>query len=552
MTTPLTQTSSDRAAPLAGEAGGDSVVNDSSRVTFRRFARQSAVLAWAGLVVFWGFYALDHFRAGAGATGGPGLLSRYFAFDPASVANTVTALEGVNASVFGIVITVVSIIVQLSSARYTGVAHAFLRDRVNIIVAAYFVITCVASVWLSASVNTQYAPMITLTALLAMTTTGLVIMVPYFGYVFWFLEPQNIIRRIREAAVAQVNQGASQPDREKCFVAQAKMLSALEELTDIANSSISGKDKIVASDAVDALKDFAIEYSKSKGTASDAWMSIGPHIKQNPDFVAMDAELRRDLEIRRGWVEWKVMRQFMNIYNESLTSMRDINYLIAIDTRYIGEQACRSKDPELVALVFRFLNSYLRTTLNAKDVRTAYNVLNQYRKLTETLLDQGNHAAALEAVRHMKYYGLVSFGMNLSFVTETVGYDLSSIAQHAHKLKSPLENAILSEFLELDRGPFLLGQEQALIGVRKAQVKLAAYYIECGEETRARAIANDMRFEAKERLRQIYTQLAAVEHKDYWEIIDRGGNFEYMPPELRACLPTFFGWLEIGPQGETA
>ena len=33
------------------------------------------------------------------------------------------------------------------------------------------------------------------------------------------------------------------------------------------------------------------------------------------------------------------MRQYLGIYNEALASMRDINYLIAIDTRYIGEAA---------------------------------------------------------------------------------------------------------------------------------------------------------------------------------------------------------------------
>jgi hypothetical protein len=378
-----------------------------------------------------------------------------------------------------------------------------------------------------------------------MTTGGFVIMVPYFGYVFWFLEPQNIVRRIREDAIAQVRDGALKHDQRICFGAQAQALFALEELTDITNSSISGKDKIVASAAVDALKDFAIEYLKVKPNASQTWMSIGPEIRQNPDFVAMDSESRGDLELRRTWVEWKVMRQFLSIYNEALGAMRDISYLIAIDTRYIGEAASQAKDVELVDLVFRFLNSYIRATLNARDVRTAYNVLNQYRKLVETMLQQGNHKAALAAVRHMKYYGLVSFEMNISFVTETVAYDLSTIAQLAHEAASPLEGEMLSEFLELDRGPFLQGQEKALVGVRKAQVKLAAYYIACGEEARARKIADDMRDEPIERLRQIRKQLEAVVSKDFWEIIDRGHNFEYMPPRQRACLGVFFEWLNV-------
>ena len=35
------------------------------------------------------------------------------------------------------------------------------------------------------------------------------------------------------------------------------------------------------------------------------------------------------------------------------------------------------------ALAVKFMNTYLRATLNARDVRTAYNVLNQYRQLAE-------------------------------------------------------------------------------------------------------------------------------------------------------------------------
>jgi hypothetical protein len=81
------------------------------------------------------------------------------------------------------------------------------------------------------------------------------------------------------------------------------------------------------------------------------------------------------------------------------------------------------------------------------------------------------------------------------------------------------------------------------MGVRRAQAKLAAYYIMTGQEARARAIANDMRDEPQDRLQAIERQLQAVDNKDFWEIVDRGRNFEWMPAEQRACLATFFGWL---------
>ena len=142
----------------------------------------------------------------------------------------------------------------------------------------------------------------------------------------------------------------------------------------------------------------------------------------------------------------------------------------------------------------------------------------------------------------MKYYGHVSFDMNLTFVTETVAYDISSLCEYAHELGAEEEDTMLANFLELDRPLRVRSQESALLGVRKAQVKLAAYYLFKGEEAKARTIAEDMKAEPQDRLIAIRHSLLQVTSKDFWEIIDRGRNFEYMPPAQRAHLATFFSW----------
>ncbi|MEQ1490116.1 MAG: DUF2254 family protein [Terricaulis sp.] len=524
------------------------MIHSGNTEAFRMFAMRAAILACSAIAVFWLFYAVDfavHAAMRPDASAGPNPFLGYFTFDATSINNPATALTGINAAIFGIVITVCSIIVQLTADRYTGVAGLFLRDRTNMIVAAYYVISCVVSLWLSASIQPDYVPLITFVLALSLTTGGIVLMVPYFAYVFWFLEPQNLIDRIRHGALKIAGRGALEADAAQSGEAQAQIIDALEELTDITSNSISGKDKIIASAAVDALRDMAIEYIRVKPQAAPIWFTVGPGIRLNPDFVAMDPESLRDLEQRHTWVEWKVLRQYLSIYNEALGPMRDINYLIAIDTRYIAEAAAKAGDEQLIQLVLRFLNSFLRATLNARDVRTTYNVLNQYRKLGEYMLLHGHHTDALDCVRHMKYYGLVAFDMDLHFVTETVAHDMSTLAQLANQVGSPVEKAILAEFLELDRPPFVRGQDKALMGVRKAQVKLAAYYILTEQEDRARSIANDMRDEPIERLALIRRQLENVANKDFWEITDRGRNFEYMPPKQRARLATYFEWLNV-------
>ena len=504
------------------------------------------VLASAALALFWIFYTIDFYFTSSPPPASTTPFDLYFGFDPSHITDATSQLAAMVAAVFGIVITVVSIIVQLSADRYTGVASMFLRDRINLAVMGYYVVATVCGIWLSVALKEAFAPRLSLVAMLLAATGALVLMAPYFGYVFWFLEPMNIIRRIWTQAIRTTVQGSAEAEADKCSHAQALALGAMEELTDITSNSISGKDKIIASGAVDALKDFALEYLKSKPQASATWFEIGSQIRENPDFVAMDPESLVDLERRRTWVEWKIMRQYLGIYNEALTPMRDINYLIAIDTRYIGEAAGQAKDEELMRLVFRFMNSYLRATLNAKDVRTAYNVLNQYRLLVEAMIRQGHSAIALEGVKHMLYYGHVSFDMKLTFVTETVAYDVSSLCQYANEVGAPEEAEMLDEFLELDRPLRVRSQEKALLGVRKAQVKLAAYYLAHGNEGKARTICADMRDEPADRLLHIHEQLERVESKDFWEIIDRGRNFEFMPEEQRRQLKVFFSWFKPG------
>src|SRR5215467_10474096 len=91
------------------------------------------VLMTTALAIFWAFYSLDFFKWGGGASQSPtSPFDRYFRFDPDHITDAVSSLAGMVAAVFGIVITVVSIVVQLSAERYTGVARMFLRDRINL------------------------------------------------------------------------------------------------------------------------------------------------------------------------------------------------------------------------------------------------------------------------------------------------------------------------------------------------------------------------------------------------------------------------------------
>ena len=503
-----------------------------------------ALLGGIALIAFASVYLLDaSVTGGAPSAAHDGAISRYVHFEPGLISDAVAGLAAMTAAVLGIVITVVSLLVQLTSARYTGVAQMFLRDRTNVTVMAYYVVTCVVGVALSLSLHSEFVPRAAVMTMMFACALGLVIMLPYFAYVFRFLEPVNLVARIESEAQADVRNAATARDEHTIADAQRPALGALEELTDITTNSIAGKDKIIASRAVDAIKDFVVGYLAVKNRADERWFKIGESIRDNPDFVAMDPESLRALEADRTWLEWKALRQYLGIYAEAQASMPDINYLIAIDTRYMGEAALAKKDSNVVELAFRFMNSYLRTALNARAVRTAYNVMNQYRLLVETMIRNSADEFAIEGVRHMIYYGRTSYDMQLGFVTETVAYDVSALCEFAHTQKRNVDDRMLDMFLELDQPLRVKKQESGLQGIRKAQLKLACYYLAVGALDRATKIANDMAGEDRERLNAIREQLSKVESKEFWEVIDRGRNFEYMPPKQKAQMDRFFEML---------
>src|SRR5262245_60319401 len=106
-----------------------------------------ATLASLAIVTFGVLYTIDHYFTGGPAAAAHGAtLERYFFFDQDHITDAVSSLGGMVAGVLGIVISVVSIVVQLSAERYTGVTAMFFKDRTNISVMAFYVVACVCGV----------------------------------------------------------------------------------------------------------------------------------------------------------------------------------------------------------------------------------------------------------------------------------------------------------------------------------------------------------------------------------------------------------------------
>ena len=459
--------------------------------------------------------------------------------DPMSALDTLSNAAEVVAGVLAIAITVVAIVVQLAATRYTHrITSMFVREPVNVSVISFFVLTTIQCVWVSASVGSaevaEKGATTGLVLTLIMVTLCLLILVPYFAFVFVFVSPLNIIDRIRRTAERALGRVGRDPEKVALHV-----MEVIENLEDIARGAIDHGDRSIAMGCINALMEFLLEYDERRSEMPDAWYEMTVSIRRNPDFISVTPAVLDDIESTRTWLDVKILRQYQTLFSHSLNDARDICNLIALNTTELALYGL-GKRSGLLQLSLRFLNSFMRASINAKDLRTAYHLMNHYREVAQRLMEAGDEKTTLAVAEYFKYYGQIAFNVGQPFLLEAVTYDLTKVLERAVEIDSPMVDPLLDLLLTVDRESKSEEQEESLLGVRRAQVQLATLFMSLGDDARMKRIQEDMMGERRHRLVMVRDELLGEERQYFWEFNDRGVNFAYLPPERRAFVERFF------------
>jgi hypothetical protein len=487
-----------------------------------------------------------------------GLVESLRSQDIEQARNTMGGLGEVMAAVLGLALTVSSIIVQLAATRFTPhVTSLFFRARANLTVLGFFVVSNIFVLWVNFSLGAHFLPGLGVLVSMALLTASLLLLFPYFAYVFYFLEPDSIVTRITGDGLRAATPTKGPNTNRALESRQRRAVVAVEHLANIGLNAIQQKDKNIASSAVNALCHYVVEYEDNKAAMLQNWFTIASWNRESPDFVSLSDDALMDIVARRTWLEWKVLRQYQMLFAESLSAMNDLCYLIAINTRRLGEAAAVHGDHRALDLSIKFFNTYLRATLNAKDIRTAYNILHQYRQLGEFVLAFSHeHPRSVvgdpavlekrggEIAGYMRYYSGIAFGRGLAFLTEVIAHDVGTMCAVAFHAECASHDDLLSTFLTVDETAESTEQETTLRGVRRAQVKRATTYLVHGATSLARRIYEDMIDEPAQRLSSIWNELERLDTREFWEVNDRGTNFDYLTPEQKAQLRVYFSWFE--------
>jgi hypothetical protein len=456
--------------------------------------------------------------------------------DAAEAADTLSNAAEVVAAVLAVAMTVVAIVVELAATRYSHeITRLFLREPINLIVLGLFTVTTLLCVWTIAVVDEPaagHAPgHAGFVVTLGMVTLCLLLLLPYIYYVFTFLSPISVIQRIcRDAyrVILRTRHGNLE-------VSQQRVEAAVDELQDVARSALVQGDRSIAMAAVDALAGLLGDYVRVRARLPERWFDISDSIAADPDFIALAPETMAEVRAQGIWLERKIMRRYLSLMGQSAGHSRDVGNLIGIHTRQL---ACEfgADHPHLLELFLRTFNSFLRATINARDPRTAYFLMNQYRLIGEHLLQQDSQAAVVAVAGYLREYGQVAHKGGLSFLLETAAHDVALLIEEALDQGSAVVDVLLDCLLEFDQEIKEESQEESLLGIRRTQMQLGAILLLRGERDRAQRIADDLTTERPERLERLHRAMLQEERADFWELMDRGVNFAYLRPEARPYL----------------
>ncbi len=453
------------------------------------------------------------------------------------------SLPEVLAAVLGLSLTVVAIVVQLASQRYAArLIDLFMADPINLGAFSFMVGSCIYALLLPTLTATSDAPRLAAGAAYVLAVLNFGLLLPYFGYVFSFLQPENIIRRIRTSALksmAPFVEGTAlgtptARSKSELGRAQTEVLHATEQISDNCLAAVGQLDRSFALLGLRSLEQLSCHCLRKKAQLPGEWKSVDARF-----FPSLSTEFHEEIVSQGTWVEARTLIEFERLYRRGLVEMYEVVSQIAASTRQIGMAALKSSDRHALTLVSRLFNTYIRHALNAGSIRAVYHTLYQYRQLSVAMMGEYRELF-VSVVERLVEYGRLANSMGLPFATVTVAHDIRYLCEEAYQDEGTDVRPLVRLFLTLDQRADSKKARVAETGVRKAQSILGAFFLRSEEMELVEWIRDDMREESSDRLASIRDEILAVKDPKFWEITDRGTNFDYIEEDMRPFLRAFY------------
>lgn len=422
-----------------------------------------------------------------------------------------------------IVIVVVVVGVQLSADRYSPrIIEIFVRDRLNTTVIGLFLGSMLYTVWVSIELKDDYVPLAGVLTAALLGFIDFTLLLPYLRHLFSFMRGEVVIATIHHRATRVLRRVAATGR----LSLRHEFALTVDQVTDIALGSIEEGDAEVGLAAIDSLCQLMVlEYIPHKQKFPDAWFRVG-HL----DLAGASDQVIAETDSSRTWVEYKILSRFVDLIGEVQPYRKEVIRTIARATRDMGLAALRHEDEELLQLVVRFFNTFLRASINQRAAPLGYAAMNEYRRLAEAVAAE-RPALALAIASHLIQYGRGFDAAGMPFALPTAYEDVSDLCQAARDRghATDLVKLLAQNLVELRTAASTTAQKGALNSVLKLCLWAAGH----DREEVAEAALEGVSKMPPEWIGELLDRMQSSDRKRFWEVSDRVVAYEYVDPELR-------------------
>jgi hypothetical protein len=503
----------------------------------------------------------------------PSLFYALYTVDAHASLNTIGSLAEVISSLFGIIITVVAIIVNLSANRYTQkMIDIFINEKINLIVLSLFSITSLYGIWIINSVHTNnnletYIPRVQILTYLFLISLSIILIVPYFYYVFQFLNPKNIISKIEKQILLLLNRAqklkttSRKKDNTNEDIIKQTIVSNLNQLTEICKSSVNKTDQSLALLSLTSLQHSLMAYIKLKESHLKKHIGELPfdrtwYTKIDNFFLGLNKPIIQELQNQKFWFEYKILEELESIFVYASEKDTKVTYQTAIILTEISTECIHNKDIVLFCDTIRFFNTLLKVCITKSDSQNMLYVFYQYYLTCRNLIDHFNDLKGsdpkklvINIAKYFKNYGQLGERKQVAHILEYSAYFLRLINEKVYnqfkKTDIAFVESVLNIFLTVDDIPRHKSNEEALLGVRQHQVILASYYMvhhSDGYDPKAlvNSIYKDLKDESPARKKEILDLILEIDQEKHHEIDNLGINPIFIKKQYKEKLEIFF------------
>ena len=494
-----------------------------------RFARRLLVTLFSiTLMAFWLEAAWEFSRAIDPTTGEPVRLLQLRA-TPAMVRSLASSVGGAYSTMLALLLTFISLAIPITANLYTPkLIEIFIRDRINLFVICTCAILAAHNLLAVSLSFDQWTAQLPFAIAVAGAIVGWLLLLPYYFYVVSFIDPLTIIKRVHRSLMHEIADTVR--GQHSVAVSQERVNQKIHNLGSVLLRAADRADRDVI---LDTVRTHILELTRIR--------EVKPRLPaeffrvSNDLLAGMTGDATDILSEARIWIEHQIASQLVLAFKSVLVKMPDgVSAMAQAVKNAAHEESCLRND-EVFHLLVRVLNSFTREAIKKKGNGSVCDVIYSYKALVRRLLgDRPEEVPRM--VRYMRFYAEFARAQGLPFVYERLSYELGELTERAYEGTAAPARELLDAVLAFE------GAEQS-VGLVKSRATLAGYFLERGFSQELELVAASLRNATPSVVEQAKRDIVSVQDRVFWELNDRGANFDFVEPQRRTRVIEVFDRL---------